>query len=394
VIGPLKPHATGFRRELLSQGYTAHSASYQLQLMAHASRWLESRGHDIGDFIPTRVEEFLDARQAEGYTLWLSTKAMAPLLGYLRDLGLVPAPSPVDPATPAEALLERYRCYLIQERGLSPSTIASYSHVAKLFLFNRSPEGELDLERLNAAAITAFVLGECRARRVGSAKYIVCGLRALLRFLYAEGHAESQLADAVPSVAGWRLAGLPKALSRRDVSALLASCDRRTTFGRRDFAVLTLLVRLGLRAGEVAALALVDIDWRAGEVVIHGKGRRKERLPLPIDVGKALVGWLRRGRPRCESLKVFTLVRAPHRGLTSGGVSAVVRSAADRAGLSEVHAHRLRHTAATEMLRAGASLSDVGQVLRHASTLTTSLYAKVDRQTLRTLAQPWPGGEA
>jgi site-specific recombinase XerD len=336
----------------------------------------------------------LEARRAEGYTLWLSTKAMAPLLRYLRDLGVAKTPSPVDPATPAEALLERYSCYLIQERGLAASTVAAYWHVARLFLFNRSPEGELDLERLNAAEVTDFVLDECRARRVGSAKYIVCGLRALLRFLYADGHAESQLAAAVPSVAGWRLSGLPKALSSRDVSVLLASCDRRTTVGRRDFAVLTLLVRFGLRAGEVAALGLIDIEWRVGEVVIRGKGRRQERLPLPIDVGEALAGWLRRGRPRCESPKVFTRVRAPHRGLTSSGVSGIVRAAAARAGLSEVSAHRLRHTAATEMLRAGAGLSEVGQVLRHASTLTTSIYAKVDRQTLRTLAQPWPGGEA
>ena len=272
VIGPLEPYATGFRRELVRQGYTAHSASNQLQLMAHASRWLASSGFDAGDLTPARVEEFLEARRAEGYTLWLSTKAMAPLLGYLRDLGVPQTPSPVAPATPAEDLLERYRCYLIQERGLATSTVAAYSHVARLFLFNRSPEGELDLERLNAAEVTDFVLAECRARRVGSAKYIVCGLRALLRFLYADGHAESQLAAAVPSVAGWRLAGLPKALSSRDVSVLLASCDRRTTVGRRDFAVLTLLVRLGLRAGEGAALALVDVDWRAGEVVIRGKG--------------------------------------------------------------------------------------------------------------------------
>jgi site-specific recombinase XerD len=344
--------------------------------------------------MPARVEEFLKARRAEGYTLWLSTQATAPLLAYLRGLGVAQMPSPVDPATPAEALLERYRCYLIQERGLAASTVAAYSHVARLFLFNRSPEGELDLEHLNAAEVIDFVTAECRARKIGSAKYIVCGLRALLRFLYAEGHAESPLAAAVPSVAGWRLAGLPKALSRGEVSALLASCDRRTTFGRRDFAVLTLLARLGLRAGEVASLTLVDLGWRAGEVVIRGKGRREERLPLPTDVGEALVGWLRRGRPRCESPKLFTRVRAPHRGLTNSGVSKVVGAAAARAGLSGVSAHRLRHTVATEMLRAGAGLPEVAQVLRHASTLTTSLYAKVDRQTLRTLAQPWPGGAA
>jgi len=155
--------------------------------------------------------------------------------------------------------------------------------------------------------------------------------------------------------------------------------------------VLTLLIRLGLRAGEVAALELDDIDWRAGEVTIRGKGRREERLPLPVDVGDALVGWLRRGRPRCECAKVITRVRAPHRGLTTAGVSAIVRAACVRAGLPEVGAHRLRHTAATEMLRAGAGLVEVGQVLRHASVLTTSMYAEVDRDRLRTLALPWPG---
>jgi len=186
------------------------------------------------------------------------------------------------------------------------------------------------------------------------------------------------------------LPSLPTAFGQREVLLLLASCDRRTTFGRRDFAVLTLLTRLGLRAGEVAALELTDLDWRVGEIVIRGKGRRQERLPLPADVGEALAGWLRRGRPRCECSNVITRVRAPHQRLTSGGVSAIVRAACTRADLPEVNAHRLRHTAATEMLRAGAGLSEVGQVLRHASLLTTSIYAKVDRRALRALAQPWP----
>jgi integrase/recombinase XerD len=176
-----------------------------------------------------------------------------------------------------------------------------------------------------------------------------------------------------------------------EVARLLASCDRRRTFGRRDYAVLSLLARLGLRAGEVASLELGDIDWRAGEIVVRGKGRRKERLPLPVDVGDALAAWLRRGRRRCGCPAVFTTVRAPHRLLSSGGVSAIVRAACARAGLPESNAHRLRHTAATEMLRAGAGLAEVGQVLRHTSMLTTAIYAKVDRDGLRTLALPWPG---
>jgi len=391
VTGPLERYARGFRRELARQGYTLHSASNQLQLMAHANRWLASRGLVVGELTPARVEEFLAARRAEGYTLWLSTKAMVPVLEYLRGLDVVPTPSPDVPATPAEKLVEHYRTYLVHERGLAVGTVVSYLHVAGLFFSTRSPEGELDLERLTAAEVTDFVLAECAARKVGSAKYVVCGLRSLLRFLYVEGHTQSQLAAAVPKVAGWRLAGLPTAFGRQEVARLLASCDRRRTFGRRDFAGLGLLTRLGLRAGEVAALELPDIDWRRGEVVIRGKGRRQERLPLPVDVGEAIVGWLRKGRPHCECTKVFTRVRAPHRGLTSGGVSAIVRAACARAGLPEVNAHRLRHTAATEMLRAGAGLAEVGQVLRHASLLTTSIYAKVDRTALRSLAQPWPG---
>jgi integrase len=279
----------------------------------------------------------------------------------------------------------------VQERGLAVGTIAGYLHVARLFCAARAVDGALHLDRLSAAEVTEFVLAECASRSVGSAKYVVCGLRSLLRYLHVAGHTDAQLDAAVPTAAGWRLASVPVSVGRCEVARLLASCDRRSTFGRRDYAVLVLLARLGLRAGEVAALELADIDWRAGEIVVRGKGRREERLPLPADVGEALAGWLRRGRPRCDAATVFTRVRAPHRRLTSGGVSNIVRAACGRAGLVVVNAHRLRHTAATEMLRAGASLPEVGQVLRHASVLTTAIYAKVDHDRLRTLALAWPG---
>ncbi len=390
VTGPLAAYAEGFRRELARQGYTSHSASNQLQLMAHASRWLAVHGLGVSELTPARVEAFLADRRAEGYTLWLSSKAMVPVLTYLRGLDVVPTPSPVGPTTPAEQILEDYRTYLTQERGLAVGTVASYLHVARLFFSARFPEGNLDLGHLAAAEVSEFALDECRARTVGSAKYIVCGLRALLRFAYVVGHTEAQLEAAVPKVAGWRLAGLPRAVGPAEVARLFTSCDRRSTFGRRDFAVLSLLVRLGLRSGEVAAMELADIDWRAGEIVIRGKGRRHERLPLPVDVGDAIVGWLRRGRPSCECTNVFTRVRAPHQGLSSSGVSAIVHAACIRAGLPPMYAHRLRHTAATEMLRGGASLAEVGQVLRHASVLTTAIYAKVDRAGLASLALPWP----
>jgi integrase/recombinase XerD len=390
VNGPLAANVLGFRRELERLGYKPNPAYDQLRLMAHASRWLEDRGLGAEELVPARVEEFLAHRRAEGYTLWLSTKAMAPMLDFLRGLGVVSTPTPTAPATEAEQLQERYRAYLVQERGLAASTVVSYVHVARLFFAVRAVDGELHLDRLRAADVTEFVLAECASRSVGSAKYVVCGLRSLLGYLYVAGHTDTPLEAAVPKVASWRFARVPVAFGRAEVARLLASCDRRTTFGRRDYAVLVVLSRLGLRAGEVAALDLTDIDWRAGEVMVRGKGGQAERLPLPADVGEAIVAWLRRGRPRCESTAVFTRIRAPHRPLSTGGVSAIVRAACSRAGLPELNAHRLRHTAATEMLRAGASLAEVGQVLRHASVLTTAIYAKVDHSRLRTLALAWP----
>lgn len=252
--------------------------------------------------------------------------------------------------------------------------------------------GSLALKRLTAGEVTEFVLAECspESRSVGSAKFVVCGLRSLLRYLYVVGLIDTELAAAVPTVANRRQVGVPAVLGPGEVARLLAGCDRSTAVGLRDYAVLCLLARLGLRAGEVARLRLADIDWRAGEIVVRGKGPRTERLPLPSDVGEAVARWLKGGRPRCDLPVVITRVRAPHGSLTPSGVSNIVASACRRARLPIVHAHRLRHTAATRMLQAGASLSEVGQVLGHTSVSTTAIYGKVDYDRLVTLAQPWP----
>ena len=389
VTGPLVGYVEGFRRELEGQGYRRNSQCDQLRLMAHVSRWLAGQGLGVGDLTPSRVREFLVARRSAGYTLWLSPKGVAPLLAHLRRLGVVPVPYPYVATTPAEQLVERYRSYLVEERGLAPSTVESNLHVARLFLASRPQVTGLGLGQLTAAEVVRFVLAECRSRGTASAGYVATGLRALLRFCFLDGLTHTPLADAVPSAAR-RRPGLPKALGQGEVAAMLASCDRATPIGLRDLAVLTVLARLGLRAGEVAGLCLEDIDWRSGELVVRGKGPKLGRLPLPVDVGRAIADWLSDGRPRCEGRQVFTRVRAPHRGLSSAGVSAIVRAAAERAGVPAVHAHRLRHTAATEMLRAGAGLAEIGQVLRHESVLTTSIYAKVDRAALSTLAKPWP----
>jgi site-specific recombinase XerD len=393
LSGPLVPYAAGFRAELESQGYRREPVADQLRLMAHLSRWMQAGGLAVDQLSPERTEEFLAARRQAGYTLWLSAKGLAPLLNHLRRLGALLVPDPVVPS-PAEELKARYKAYLLCERGLGEASVVGYLHVARLFLEARPQTPGLGLSELGAADVIGFVGAQCRGRSVNSAKYVVMALRSLLRFCYLEGMITAPLADAVPRVAGWKLAALPKALSPKQVAAMLASCDRRTTFGRRDFAVLTLLVRLGLRAGEVAGLALDDIDWRAAELVVRGKGHKQAQLPLPADVGEAVAAWLRRGRPRCGAREVFTRVRAPHQALTSGGVSEIVAAAAKRAGLPQVHAHRLRHTAATQMLAAGAGLVEVGHVLGHSSVLTTSIYAKVDHKKLVQLAKSWPASSA
>jgi integrase/recombinase XerD len=390
VFGPLVPFVAGFHDELERQGYTPLGAECQLRVMAHVSRWMAGRKIGPSELTTARVEQFLRARRRAGYTLWLSPKGVAPLLAHLRALGVVPPPD-VIPTTPVDDLLARYRCYLLRERGLAAPSTVSYVYVARLFLLGRPDALDVDLGGLEVSDVLAFVTEQCRLRHPAS---ITCGLRSFLRYCSLSDLTSRSLAEAVPSVASWRLAALPKALDPDHVRKLLESCDRRTAVGQRDFAMLTVLVRLALRAGEVVALDLGDIDWRTGEVVIRGKGPRIDRLPLPADVGEAIAAWLRYGRKACPCPNVFTRVRAPRQALSSSGVSAVVARACQRAGLPVVHAHRLRHTAATEMLRAGSNLDEVGQVLRHQKLLTTSIYAKVDRTTLSALALPWPGGEA
>ncbi len=250
-----------------------------------------------------------------------------------------------------------------------------------------------ELRDLDASDVSRFVTRQCRHLSPRSAERLVNGLRSFLRFALVEGLITAPLASVVPSVARWSGTSLPRGLGSAQVAALLASCDRRRAIGRRDYAILVLLARLGLRAAEVSALRLDDIDWRTGVIVVRGKGRTEEQLPLPSDVGAAVAAYLRRGRPRRPEREVFLRAIAPMRGLAPQGVSEVVRAASERAGLGSFGAHRLRHTAGTEMLRAGASLSEVAQVLRHRSVASTVIYAKVDHLALRELAMPWPGAE-
>jgi integrase/recombinase XerD len=298
--------------------------------------------------------------------------------------------SAVLPVAPVEELAERYRDYLLGERGLAPSTVRYYARIATVFLGEACVgDGELDLAGVSAGAVGRFLLERSSARSTGTVKNTVVALRSLLVFLHVEG-LTGDLTGLVPSVAP-RGRGLPRAVGRGTVARLLASCDRRSATGRRDYAVLMLLARLGLRASEVAAIELPDVDWREGSLLVRDKGARRELMPLPVDVGEALAGYVKRGRPRAaESRRLFWRVIAPAGPLTSDAVSGVVRAACRRCEVPEVGAHALRHTAATETLRAGGSLTEIGQLLRQQTAFATAIYARVDHAALAMLARPWP----
>lgn len=392
VSGPLAEHAGAFGDQLLLAGYPPERAVRHVQLLAHLSRWMEDRGLGQDDLCEELLGEFLQARREAGY--W-----GRPSLGWLTKLlGLVPgvevAPARRRQPTALDQLIERYRRYLGQERGLANGTIRGYVDTAALFLGRfEGGDGGLDLSAVTGEAVICFVVDQRRRRSLGSAANVVTALRSLLRFLSLEGLVARGLADAVPAVSVPK-GFLPRALSPGTITALLNSCDCSSAVGKRDSAVLTLLSRLGLRAGEVAGLVLHDLLWSEGQVVVRGKGPRRERLPLPVDAGEALAAYLIAGRPASGSRRVFLQVQAPFGPMTASNVTRIVRSACQRAGLPPVGAHRLRHSAATSMLHAGASLAEVGQVLRQTTLSTTAVYAKVDRVALRSLARPWPGALA
>jgi site-specific recombinase XerD len=397
VSGPLAAFASGFAAELAHQGYTLNSERLQMGLLAHLSRWLLELGLCAGDLHTDQVDRFLRARRAAAYVSLLSTKALRPLLDYLRGLGVAPLPTVVVVTGPVEEALERYRRYMMHERAVAAATAAAYVRSVRPFLTSTVlPDGTaLDLSRLTAADVTSFVVACSAAQSRGSVSMTLKALRSLLRFLHVDGSIERSLVSAVPSVASRQLAGLPKGLEPDQVRRLLASCAESPESACRDVAIVTLLTRLGLRSIEVARLRLDDIDWRAGEIVVHGKANCTERLPLPSDVGSAVAAYLQRGRPAsAQDRALFVRIKAPHRAMSRSALSSVVAQAAQRAGIGCIYAHRLRHTAATELLRAGASLPEIGQLLRHRHVMTTAIYAKVNREALRMIARPWPGDVA
>lgn len=392
--GPLAEHREALWHELLRQGYSALSARNVLRVAAHLSRWLEARGQSGEGLTAEQIEAFFQCRRRMGYTQFLTLRALGSILPYLQcRLAWSLAPAGVPPHA-GQPLLDEYSRYLLKERSLVVSTRNAYVGVAREFLNRRFGSELIEIAALRASDITAFVLESTRRYSTGATNYRGTALRSFLRYLHARGALGMDLAGAVPRVASWRLAGVPKSWNDTQLRRLLRSCDRRRRVGRRNYAVLLLLARLGLRAGEVAALTLDDVDWASAELLVCGKGRREARLPLPADVGEVLTRYLTTARPASKSRRVFLAIRAPYAPVGSSAITAIVRDQCLAAGLPCSDAHRLRHTAATAMLRAGGSLDDIAQVLRHRSVDTTAIYAKVDRTRLRTLTRPWMGGDA
>jgi integrase/recombinase XerD len=392
----LARHAEGFFEYLLQLGYTPCTASEKRDLLARLDRWLERRGPSAASFDEKTLDVFFQSVGRAGAARRGEVATGRMLLHYLRDLGCVPMPPPaVTGPNAIDEIVQDYRRFLRSERGLAPATLSNYLPVVRALLTGRFADGVVNLGELQPADIQHFILRYAPAKGRRTVRLAVTALRSFLRYLRQRGDIATDLAGSAPAFACWSLSGLPKFLPADDVEQVVASCDRGTLVGKRDYAILLLLARLGLRAGEIVALTLDDLDWSRGDIMVHGKGQRLARLPLPPDVGEAVVAYLSDVRPTGRSRRLFLRMRAPLRGLAgSSSVDCIVARALERAGLAPPlrGAHLLRHSLATNLLRRGASLAEIGQLLRHSQPNTTEIYAKVDIESLRRIAGAWPAG--
>lgn len=391
---PVGSQLDSFAARLTQLGYARASGRDRLWTLSALGRWLRRRHLGLRDLTADVAAAFLKrhgparrVRRSDHATLRL-------FLEHLEATGIIPA-SPSLPLSPILQLKTEYEAYLRHDRGLSPVTGPRHWFILRRFVRGRFGEGPIDLRGLTADDVTRHVLAQIPSRSPASAQLHASTLRSFLRFLWQTGVTAADLTAAIPPVRRWRLADVPKYLARDEVTRVLNACDRSSPVGRRDYAILLLLARLGLRGGEVVRLELDDIDWHTGALTVRGKGSVRSQLPLPSDVGEAVATYLRCDRPRCATRRVFVRARAPHRGLGHPStVSTLVRMALTRAAVNAPlkGAHVLRHSLATDLLRRGASLADIGDVLRHQQPNTTEIYAKVDITGLRLLAQPWPSG--
>jgi len=393
--GPLGLHIDAYEALLQEQGYSRVSTYVHLHIVADFSRWLKRRRLDADDLDEHTVKRYLQSRRRFVDRYRGASFAPYKFLGMLRDQEIVNSKALSAAVDACESAVAHFKQYLSQERGLSVSTQCDYTRFAHQFLRERFGRGPLRFSALSATDVTGFIRRHAHKYSGSSAQHIVGSLRAFLRYLRYRGEITTDLAASVPTVANWSYSTLPKYLQPGQVQQVLDHCDRRTAVGLRNYAILLLLARLGLRACEVVAMALDDIDWEAGHLMVCGKGGQRAQLPLPAEVGRAIAVYLRKARPRCASRRLFIREHAPRVGFAnSAAISTLVQRALADAGVDSPHtgAYVFRHSLATEILRQGASLGEIGQLLRHAHPDTTQIYAKVDVCALRPLALRWPGG--
>jgi site-specific recombinase XerD len=389
---PLGLHLEALARSFKEDGYPDSTVRVKLRLLTDFGRWFGQTGLAITCIDERQVEAFFKHRKR---VQWGDRKTLGQFLEHLRKRAVIPDREPVRDLSPMAGILSQYEKHLRSERGLVTHTILQYQSFVRRFLVERFHEGPFLWRELKPSDISNFVLRHGPTMAAQTSQLMTTAFRSFFRHLFQKGDLQVDLAASVPTVAHWRLSTVPKYLTPNEVERVLQACNRRTAIGRRDYAMLLLLARLGLRAGEVVALQLDDINWRAGEIMVRGKGLVHDRMPLPSDVGKALASYLHRDRPPCKTRQVFVRMWAPHRGLDlHSTLTKIVRLALDRADLHPPckGARLLRHSLATSMLRSGATMGEIGEVLRHRSPNTTEIYAKVDFDSLRSLARPWPMG--
>lgn len=394
--GPVAPYLDEFARQLNAEGFKPRSISPQVREAAKFSRWLKASCFDLGAVTDEHCQRFLRRARYRTSTRLGHRAVLCRLLALLRRLGLVQPQSDVHvTATPVQTVVSAYGRHLRDEQGLARATCIQYLPFIEQFLTGRFGSDAVDLSALCAADVVGFI--EQQARRLSRvrAKCATIALRSFLRYLRYRGEIALDLAAGVPTVPNWSLTGIPRAISADHIRTVLASCRRDNPAGRRDYAILILLARLGLRSGEIVAITLGSIDWERGCLTVAGKGGHSGQLPMPAAVGEAIADYLQHGRPRTSCRTLFLRTNAPIRGLGSQtSIASIVRAAITRAGIETTHhgAHQFRHALACAMLRQGATLTEIGSVLRHRHAKTTGIYAKVDFAALRPLSLPWPGG--
>jgi len=390
--GPLSKYLDAYRAAQFEHGYEQQSIRQQILVIADFSGWIKRKEIAVRSLDAHDVDRFLRLRQRQKRVRRGDPTALRRMLAMLREKGVVkrePAASNALAKVTAE-----FQRYLLHERGLSPATLRNYVPVIEQFLSESFGDETPNVRLLCASDITKFVVRQAYRLSPVRAGLVVTALRSFFRYLRHRGKVSIDLSGCVPTVPNWSLSTLPRFIPTKDVERILKCCDRRSSVGRRNYAILLLLARLGLRAGEVVGLTLDDIDWNAGQITIRGKGGRSVPLPLAADVGAALAAYLRKDRPRCVSRRAFIRHRAPLIGFANASaISTLVMRAIKHAGVESAHkgAHALRHSLATTLLRQGGSLDEIGELLRHKSPNTTAIYAKVDVTALHTLALPWPG---